>query len=139
MRLIASAVAVSLTVVAAACSSTTGYDPAPSPTTSATTTTAFDPSGMYDFVASMGAETRTGTLEIERSAANGFEGEAWLEGEGDPARIVSGGVTGNHVILNGIVGMNDVTFEIDFTGNTFAGTITAGDNVIDVTGTRRGQ
>lgn len=129
MRRIASLATAALSVFILACSSTPSSDPTPTPT-------AFDPSGMYDFVARMGAESRTGTLEIERTA-NGFGGEAWLEGEGDPAQIVSGSAVGNHVILNGLVGMKDVTFELDFTGSTFAGTIMAGDNEIAVTGTRR--
>ena len=120
-----------------ACSSTPSSEPTPAPAAAAAVP-AFDPSGMYDFVATMGSESRTGTLEFERTA-NGFEGEAWLEGEGDPARIVAGGQTGNHVVLNALVGMNDVTFELDFTGATFAGTITAGDATIDVTGTKRAQ
>lgn len=117
-----------------ACSSSPTPDTTPAPAPAAAV--AFDPSGMYDFVATMGMESRTGTLQITRTA-NGFEGEAWIEGEGDPARIVGGGVTGSHVVLNALVGMNDVTFALDFTGTTFAGTITAGDAVIDVTGTKR--
>ena len=132
MRRLFLAVCASLLLIGACGSGPASDRPAPSTSAAAT----FDPSGLYDFVATMGADSRTGTLEFERTG-NGFEGEAWLEGEGDPARIVSGSIAGNHVILNGIVGMNDVTFEIDFTGGTFAGTITAGDNVIGVTGTKR--
>ena len=135
MRRISAFVPAVLSIFVLACSSAPDTDSTPTPTTVASA--ALDPSGMYDFVATMGGESRTGTLEIERSAANGFTGEAWLEGEGDPAQIVSGSIVGNHVLLNALVGMNDITFELDFTGAAFAGTITAGDQVIDVTGTKR--
>ena len=102
--------------------------------------TAVDPVGMYDFVATLGAESRTGTLEIRRNDTGGLRGEAWLEGEPDPAIIESGAVTGNHVALYAFVGGgNQITFELDFTGAAFAGTITAGDETIAVTGTRRAR
>src|SRR5688500_16818072 len=133
MRRISSFVSAVLSIFVLACSSAPATDSTPTPAAN-TASAALDPSGMYDFVATMGAESRTGTLEIARSAAHGFTGEAWLEGEGDPAQIVSGSIVGNHVLLNALVGMNDITFELDFTGSAFAGTITAGDDTIDVTG-----
>lgn len=135
MRRISSFISAALSIFLLACGSTPAADSSPTPANAPSA--AVDPSGMYDFVATMGAESRTGTLEIARSAAHGFTGEAWLEGEGDPAQIVSGSIVGNHVLLNALVGMNDITFELDFTGSTFAGTITAGDQMIDVTGTKR--
>ena len=101
---------------------------------------AVDPVGMYDFQASMGIEVRTGTLEIERNAEGNLVGEAWLEGEGDPAIIESVVVTGNHVDAYAFVnGSLPVTFALDFTDSTFAGTITAGDQAIAVDGQRRAQ
>ena len=101
---------------------------------------AVDPVGMYDFVATLGIEDRTGTLEIERNEAGVLVGEAWLEGEGDPALIESGVVNGNHVDLHAFVnGALMVTFALDFTDGNFDGTITAGDESIEVVGTRRAQ
>ena len=98
-----------------------------------------DPSGMYDFTAQLGIEVRTGTLEIERTA-DGWDGEAWLEGEGDPALIESGTVSGNHVVLNALVGGgNNVVFELDFTDEGFAGVIIAGGDVISIEGVRRAE
>ena len=100
----------------------------------------FDPVGMYDFVATMGMDDRTGTLEITRNAEGGLRGEAWLEGEPDPAIIESGAVAGNHVQLIAFVGGgNQVTFELDFEGTGFSGVINAGGQAIEVDGTRRPQ
>ena len=101
---------------------------------------AVDPIGTYDFQASLGIEVRTGTLEIERNAEGNLVGEAWLEGEGDPAVIESVVINGNHVDAYAYVnGSMPVTFALDFTGETFAGVITAGDDAIDVDGQRRAQ
>ncbi len=101
----------------------------------------FDPVGFYDFTATLGIEDRTGTLEITRDANGGLGGEAWLDGEGDPAVIESGAVTGNNVqLLARVGGSNEVTFNLDFTGSSFEGTITAGgDQTIAVSGQRRAQ
>lgn len=102
--------------------------------------TGLDPVGTYDFVATMGIESRTGTLEITRSPEGGLRGEAWLEGESDPAIIESGAVSGNHVQLVAFVnGSNQVTFELDFEGTGFSGVINAGGDMIDVDGTRKAQ
>jgi hypothetical protein len=135
MRNTTRALAASLLLLTAACSRNVEASSEPVPAAS----TAFDPVGLYDFVATMGIETRTGTLEIERNDTGGLRGEAWLEGEPDPAVIESGAVAGNHVQLTAFVGGgNQVTFELDFTGTTaFSGTIVAGGDVINVTGTRR--
>ena len=97
-----------------------------------------DPVGMYDFEASLGIEMRTGTLELVRGAEGQITGEAWLEGEGSPAVVQNGTVTGNHVQLNALVnGSMPVTFVLDFTGNEFSGIIRAGNDEITVDGTRR--
>ena len=97
-----------------------------------------DPSGMYDFVAVLGIEARTGTLEVTQTA-DGWDGEVWLEGEGDPALIESGTVTGNHVVLNAVVGPNPITFELDFTDDRFTGVVNAGGDVITMEGTKRAE
>jgi hypothetical protein len=101
---------------------------------------AVDPIGTYDFQATLGIEMRTGTLEIERNEAGDLVGEAWLEGEGDPAIIESVVINGLHVDMYAVVnGSMPVTFALDFTGTEFAGTITAGDQTIDVDGQRRAE
>ena len=125
--------ATSLVLVAAACSrnAEATVDPAPS------AAPAFDPSGMYDFLAELGIEVRTGTLEIERTPATGFRGEAWLQGEGNPAIIESGTVSGRHVVLNAFAGGTQVVFELDFDGAGFSGVAIAGEDTITLTGTRR--
>jgi len=121
-------------LVASACSRGVQAESEPSPAAS----TALDPVGMYDFTATMGADSRTGTLEITRGDAGGLRGEAWLEGEPDPAIIESGAVAGNHVQLTAFVeGTNQVTFELDFAGSSFTGVIVAGGEQISVTGSRR--
>ena len=109
-------------------------EPTPAPAAS----NELDPVGMYDFVASLGIEARTGTLQIQRSDTGGLRGEAWLEGEGDPAMIQSGAVSGNHVSLFALVqGSLQVSFELDFAGTAFSGLIIAGGDSIAVDGTRR--
>ena len=139
MRLMSMVAALALV----ACSSN---EPAaePAPATpqapAASAVTGLDPVGMYDFVATMGIETRTGTLEITRNAEGGLRGEGWLEGESEPAVIESGAVSGQHVQLTAFVGGgNQVTFELDFEGTGFSGVITAGGQTIEVDGTRRAQ
>lgn len=125
-----------LVLLTAACSGNAAPESAaaPAPVAAAAAT---GPAGMYDMIVTRGIEERTGTLEIVQSGA-GFTGEGWLDGEADPAVIQSGSRTGNHVTLHAIVGGgNPVTFELDFEGNDFSGTITAGGDVLNVTGTRR--
>lgn len=142
MKKTISTLAAGLLLFAAACSSNAAPEQPAAPAGPASpapeaTVAAVDPAGMYDFIATMGAQTRTGTLEI-RNEPQGIRGEAWLEGESDPAIIGTGSVTGNHVVLDAYVGNGmDVTFALDFTGSSFTGTISAGGDVIDVTGTRR--
>ena len=97
----------------------------------------FDPAGMYDFTATMGSDTRSGTLELERNAAGHMVGEAWLEGEPDPALIESAVIAGSHVDLYAHVGANAINFSLDFNGPAFSGIIDAGGDTIQVTGTRR--
>ena len=126
-----------LFLFATACSSASAQtDATPAPAAAAEAD--IDPVGMYDFVATLGIEARTGTLEIVRNDDGGLRGEAWLEGEGDPAVIESGAVAGNHVSLFAFVGGGtQVTFELDFEGNEFSGVITADGQAIEVDGTRR--
>ncbi|HUF12721.1 MAG TPA: hypothetical protein VMN78_06465 [Longimicrobiales bacterium] len=134
MRKATAVLATSLLLVAAACSRNVeeASDPAPAAATE------FDPSGMYDFLAEVGIVARTGTLEIERAPTTGFRGEAWLEGEGQPAIIESGTVTDRHVVLNATVGGGTrLKFELDFAGAGFSGVVSAGGDTIAVTGTRR--
>lgn len=139
MRKATAVLAASLVLLTAACSRNVGVasDPAPAAATTPAAASAFDPSGMYDFVAQFGGQSHSGTLEIERAPTTGFRGEAWLEGESDPAIIHSGSVTDRHVVLNGTVGGNDVVFELDFDGAGFSGVIIAGGDTVPVTGTRR--
>lgn len=98
-----------------------------------------DPVGMYDFIATLGIEMRTGTMEIAPDDEGALIGEVWLQGESDPAIIDNVVVTGNHVqILAYVNGQLPVTFELDFDGaNAFTGTVTAGDDSIVIDGTRR--
>ena len=132
MRIAIRSSLVLLSIAAIGCGSATAQSaepPAPTPV---------DPVGMYDFEAKLGADVRTGTLEITRNAEGGLRGEAWLEGEPDPAIIESGAVSGNHVQLTAFVGGGmPVTFELDFAGAGFTGAVTAGDQTIELTGTRR--
>ena len=99
-----------------------------------------DPVGMYDFVATLGIEDRTGTLEIVRDEAGAYGGEARVQDENAPAIIESGTVEGSHVALVAWVnGSIEVRFDLDFAGDGFEGTITANGQAIDVVGTRRAQ
>ena len=133
----ATSLPVLLMVFATACSSASAQsDSTPAPASAA----AFDPTGFYDFEATLGIEVRTGTLEFERNAEGHLVGEAWLEGEGDPAIIESVVVSGNHVDAYAFVnGSTPVTFALDFTGSAFSGTIDAGGQSIAVDGQRRAQ
>lgn len=134
MRKATAVLATSLVLVAAACSRNVEGASGPAPAAA----TVFDPSGMYDFLAEVGIQARTGTLEIERVPTTGFRGEAWLEGEGQPAIVQSGTVTDHHVVLNASVGGNiQVKFELDFAGAGFSGVIIADGDTVGVTGTRR--
>ena len=133
MQKAAAVLAASLVILTAACSRNVEAPSDPAPAAA----TAFDPSGMYDFVAQFGGQSHSGTLEIERAPTTGFRGEGWLEGESDPAIIHSGCVTGRHVVLNGTAGGNDVVFELDFDGAGFSGVIIVGGDRVAVTGTRR--
>ena len=97
-----------------------------------------DPVGMFDFEASMGIEARTGTLEIGRNAEGQLVGEAWLQGESEPAVINGGTISGRHVELNALVSNSlPVAFVLDFDGDEFAGIIVANSDTITVIGTRR--
>ena len=119
-----------LSLAAAACSSATSQSDAPAP---------IDPVGMYDFTATLGSDTREGTLEIVRTPA-GLDGEAWLTGEPEPALADSVTVRGSHVVLYMLVGGGDpVNFDIQFAGPSFTGVIVAGMDSIGVTGQRRAQ
>ena len=119
-----------MSLATAACSSAPSSSDSPAP---------FDPVGMYDFTATLGSDTREGTLEIVRTAA-GLDGEAWLTGEPQPALADSVTVRGSHVVLYMLVGGGDpVNFDIQFAGPAFAGVIVAGMDSIGVTGQRRAQ
>ncbi|HEX6589505.1 MAG TPA: hypothetical protein VF039_10815 [Longimicrobiales bacterium] len=109
------------------------------PVTGQATAEAVDPVGMYDFIATLGIEMRTGTMEITPDAEGAMAGEVWLEGESDPAVIDDVVVTGSHVqILAYVNNSLPVTFELDFAdANTFEGTVTAGNDSIVIDGTRR--
>ena len=136
MRIRILCLTLALAVTASACSRNVEADSEPRPAAAAT----LDPSGLYDFTATFGDETRTGTLQINRNAAGEYSGEAWLEGEPDPAIIDNAVIAGNHVVLNAWVGgTNAIRFELDFAGSAFSGTIHAGDQAVAVTGTRRAQ
>ena len=96
-----------------------------------------DPVGMYDFVAALGTDERTGTLEIERTA-NGLGAEAWLTGESQPALSDSVVVNGSRVTFRAYVGGGDeVNFDLDFEGAVFRGVIVVGLDSISVQGQRR--
>ena len=98
---------------------------------------AMDPVGMYDFTATLGSESRTGTIHIHATPSGGYGGEATLEGESDAATIQNVRVEGNRLIIDASPPGQDVTFELDFTGNTFSGLIFAGGDAIPVTGAKR--
>ena len=112
---------------------------AAAPAAAQATASAVDPVGMYDFIATLGIEMRTGTMEIAPDAEGALMGEVWLEGESDPAIIDNVVVTGSHVqILAYVNNSLPVTFELDFAdANTFEGTVTAGNDSIVIDGTRR--
>lgn len=134
MRTNATVLVLSLAVLAAGCGG--GYAEAesgPAPSVSAAT---LDPVGRYDFTASLGGETRTGTIEIARTA-NGYGGSATLEGESHAAVIDSVRVTGNHMVINLTVPGDPIVFELNFTGAAFTGFILAGGDVVDVFGAKR--
>ena len=96
-----------------------------------------DPVGMYDFVAALGTDERTGTLEFER-IASGLRAEAWLTGESQPALSDSVVVNGSRVTFRAYVGGGDeVNFDLDFEGAAFRGVIVAGLDTITVRGQRR--
>ena len=133
MRTTTMAFALSLAALTAACSR--GVDvssEAPAPAAAA----ALDPVGVYDFSVSFGGETRNGTIHVH-ATADGYGGEARLEGEDEPAVIDSVRVTGNRMIIDATPPGQGVTFELDFTGNAFSGLIFAGDDAIPVTGSKR--
>ena len=130
MRKTMSLLPVFLLLLAAACSRSATVESEPAP--------ALDPAGMYDFVASVGGESRNGTLELERTAT-GWEGEGWLDGEADPALVDSATINGSHVTVYAMVdGEDEIIFDMDFAGrNSFTGIIMAGAQSVNVTGTRR--
>lgn len=134
MRTKASVVALFLVVFAAACGR--GYpqeDGDPTPSSSAS---ALDPVGMYDFTATLGSESRTGTIDIRRTE-NGYGGQATLEGESDAAILDSLRVDGNRMVIDLTVSGGPVVFELDFTGAAFTGFIFADEDAISVTGAKR--
>ena len=98
-----------------------------------------DPVGVYDFVATMGSDERTGTLEIERTAA-GLDAEAWVTGEPNAALADSIAVDGSRVFIRTYIGGGDrVDFDLQFAGDAFTGDIVVGLDSIDVRGQRRAQ
>lgn len=99
--------------------------------------TTLDPVGMYDFTASLGTETRNGTIDIRQSAAGRYIGEARLEGESDPAVIDSVQVSGNRMIIDATPPGTSVTFELEFTGSDFTGFAFADGDAIPLTGSKR--
>ena len=125
--------ALSLLSLTAACG---GAGPAAEPTPQPAAVSSLDPSGMYDFTATMGGQARTGTLLIERTA-DGWAGEARLTGEDEPAILHDLTVEDDVVVIDLNVSGQPVTFEVKFTGDTFAGLIFADTEAIDVTGRRR--
>lgn len=99
--------------------------------------TPIDPVGFYDFVATLGSDERTGTLEIERTAA-GLDAEAWVTGEPNAALADSIAVEGSRVFIRTYVGGGDrVDFDLQFAGDAFTGDIVVGLDSIDVRGQRR--
>lgn len=97
-----------------------------------------DPIGSYDFIATLGIEMRTGTIEIHPTE-DGFEGEVRLQGESDAAVIDDVVVTGQRVEIQAFVnGSLPVTIAMDFTGpDVFTGTIAVPDDSIVIDGSRR--
>ena len=130
MRRIASSAALVLLVLAAACSRNVEASSEPAPSS--------DPVGTYDFTASMGGITQTGTLVIQRNDAGTLGGYATIDGEPEPAAVNSVTQTGSRLV----VGLtppdgSEVTITMDFTGSTFTGNAAAHGQTIPLTGSKR--
>lgn len=125
--------ALSLAAVTAACGGRQVAVESAAPAAVAT----LDPVGMYDFTATLGGETRTGTIHIQPTSSGGYGGEARLEGEPQPAPIDSVRVDGDRMVINASPSGQNVIFELEFAGSSFTGFVFAGDDAVPLTGTKR--
>ena len=134
MHRIASAAAVASIVLLAACSR--GYEAESEPAPAASSA-ALDPVGVYDFSASMGGMTRTGTLTVTRTDT-GYGGEATVEGESQPATITGARVEGNVITVEVLPpnGGGMIDFVMTMSGSTFTGNVVVEGQTLPITGTK---
>lgn len=132
MRGSAAVFIISLAALAAAC----GSRPVPMESGPAATAASLDPVGTYDFTVSLGAETRSGMIEVQRTDG-GYGGVGRLEGETESAVIDSVSVDGRRMIIYMTAPGESVTFEMDFTGASFTGFVFAGEDAVPLTGSKR--